>query len=212
VVDQCRLPSGPWDVCCTSKNEAAVSLDDKTIQLVSLLNPMKIVRQLKMNHACFGIGFKDDKLIITDNGKSLFIHNISGDLLHTVSKTDAGNKLFDQSRMLTLSDCGERIYVASDSNGIVSLNMQGKHISLYKDRNVSCIYDVCSDHRGNIFQCDNTSGNIKQISEENMSEIGTVVGPSHGLSKPLSICFNHQQSTLMVTSLNCDEIKLFNLK
>ncbi|XP_060579378.1 uncharacterized protein LOC132736292 isoform X2 [Ruditapes philippinarum] len=212
VVDQCCLPSCPWDVCCTSKNEAAVSLDNKTIQFVSLFNPMKIVRQLKMNHDCFGIAFKDDKLFITDNGKSLFIHNTSGDLLQTVSKDNSGNELFDQSRLLTFSDRGDRVYVASFSNSLVSLNMQGKHIDTYKDKELSCIGGVCSDHRGNIFLCDYSSGNIKQISQENMSEIGTVVGSSHGLSNPLSICFNHQQSTLIVTLHNCDEIKLFDLK
>ncbi|XP_060583855.1 uncharacterized protein LOC132740018 [Ruditapes philippinarum] len=210
VVDQCCLPDKPHDVCCTSKAEAAVSLDNKTIQFVSLFNPMIKVRQLKMNHRCFGIASKDDKLIITDN-KSFFIHKTSGDLLQTVSKDNSGNELFHQSRLMTkLSNHGDKVYVASGQNDIVLLNIQGKHIDTYKFSEQSGIIGVCSDYRGNIFLCDITSGNIKQISQENMSEIGTVVKPSHGLTYPFSICFNHQQSTLIVTM--SDEIKLFDLK
>jgi hypothetical protein len=165
---------------------------------------MKIERQLKMNHACFGIAFKNDKLFITDNEKSLLIHNTSCDLLNTVSnfKDNSGNELFHQSKLLTFSDRGDRVYVASGRNDLVSPNMQGKHLDTYKDKKLCCSYDVCSDRRDNIFLSDYKTGNIEQISQENMSEIGTVVGPSNGLSNPLSICFNHQQSTLIVTLLN----------
>ncbi|XP_053396147.1 uncharacterized protein LOC128556159 [Mercenaria mercenaria] len=104
VEDYCDLPSNPCGVCCIDNQEAVVTLNNNTIQFVNLRNPMKLTHDIKLDNYCFGIAYKDSKLLITNNSTSLYIYDMAGTLLQTISRDNSGNDLFSKCRQIAFSD------------------------------------------------------------------------------------------------------------
>ncbi|XP_053392506.1 uncharacterized protein LOC123545717 isoform X1 [Mercenaria mercenaria] len=98
IIDHLDLEDRPIDVCLTRKQEAAVSLNNKTIQFVSLGNKMATTRKLKMDHHCYGLAFNDGKVFISNEFKTVYIHDISGAMLHKITNDKFGKPVFTYSR------------------------------------------------------------------------------------------------------------------
>ncbi|XP_053396144.1 uncharacterized protein LOC128556158 [Mercenaria mercenaria] len=211
VEDYCGLPCSPVGVCCIGNQEAVVTLDNSTIQFVSLGNQMKLTHNIKLDHSCFGIAYRDNKLLITDNGTSLYIHNIAGTLLQTISKDSSGNYLFTMCRQIAFSDSGNKIYVGDKQNNVVTLNRHGEHCSNFIDSDLVNGRGVCTDRKGNVFVCALESKNVMQI-RQNGQKVGIVVKPSDGLIRPWSITFSPEMKTLFVTEFKNDTVKVFELQ
>ncbi|XP_053396826.1 uncharacterized protein LOC128556285 [Mercenaria mercenaria] len=209
VTDYCCVPSGPIGVCCTSKIEAAACLDNRTIQFITLRKNMQIIRQIKVNHDCFGIACKDDKLYITDNSYSLYIYDTTGNVLQTVTQDNAGQWLFANSRTVAFSDTDDKLFVASWNIGVVIIDRQGYHCQTFTDSELQWASGVCTDRRGNLFVSGYCSNNVIQIGRDG-KKIGVVVNSSNGLENPESICFDTRQCKLLITQRN-DTVKVICL-
>ncbi|XP_053390772.1 uncharacterized protein LOC128553624 [Mercenaria mercenaria] len=211
VTDYCCVPAGPYGVCCTSKIEAAVCLNNKTIQFVSLGNQMTITRQMKMNHHCFDITYKDDKLYITDDADSLYIHDMAGNVLQTVTGNNIRKNMFANSRFIAFSDVDEKMFVASWHKGLVIIDGKGNHCQTITDSELNVASGVCTDRRGNLFVSGFSSNNVIQIGRDG-KKLGVVVKSSDGLTSPLSLCFDMRQSKLVITQYNSDVVKIIHLQ
>ncbi|XP_053390784.1 uncharacterized protein LOC128553634 [Mercenaria mercenaria] len=211
VTDYCSVPAGPYGVWCTSKNEAAVCFHNTIIQFVSIGKQMTTTRQIKLNHCCHGIAYKDDKLYITDNGGSLYIHDMTGNILQTVTQDNAGQNLFSNSRTVAFSDVDDKVFVASWDKGLVIINGQGKHCQTFTDSELKAASGVCTDHRGNVLITGYSSNNVIQIGRDG-KKMGVVTNSSHGLKRPLSLCFDTQHSKLTITLENSDVVKIILLQ
>ncbi|XP_053390788.1 uncharacterized protein LOC128553638 [Mercenaria mercenaria] len=211
VTDYCWVPAGPFGVCCTSKSEAAVCLDNNTIQFVSLGKQMTPTRQMKLNHYCFGIGYKDAKLYITDNGQSLDIHDIAGNILQPVTRGNAGKNLFSNSRTVAFSDVDDKLFVASWRKGLVIMDGQGKHCQTFTDSELNTVSSVCTDRRGNLFVSGCDSNNVIQLGRDG-KKMGVIVKSSDGLKCPLSLCFDTRQCKLAITQESSDVVKIILLQ
>ncbi|XP_045163267.2 uncharacterized protein LOC123527703 [Mercenaria mercenaria] len=211
VVDQCDLSSGPNGVCSINKQEVAVSLYNKSIQFVSLDNQMYCTRQIKLDHAAFGVAYKEKILYITDNfnSHSLFIHDMTGNLLQTVS-SDGYRNIFKNCWHLAFSDDGDTLFVTT-YDGIVTLNAKGQ-VKSYYDAKLNNVIGVCTDKRGNIFASAYGSSKIKQVEQGGMKELGVIAQGSDGVNKPYSVCFDPCQNLLVVTQYDTDNIVLFELQ
>ncbi|XP_045173789.2 uncharacterized protein LOC123535264 [Mercenaria mercenaria] len=212
VVDQCNLPSNPSSVCCAKPHEAVVSYNNKTIQFISLNNPISPMNQIKLGHSCFGLCYYSNRLYMTDGLKSLYIHDMAGTLLQTVSKDDSGTDLFENSQMIALSDTGDKIFVTDCKKGVVTVDTQGKHIETFSDTDVTNASAVCTDYKGNLFVGAKGSGNVVQLSQNGMKNVGVVVKKSDGMRKSLSICFDPRRCTLIVTQCYNNKAKFFDLQ
>ncbi|XP_045158390.2 uncharacterized protein LOC123524337 isoform X1 [Mercenaria mercenaria] len=123
VVDYCELPHHPRDVCGIDKQEAVVTLGNNSIQFVSLGNKLALTRDMKLNHRCFCIAYRNNKLYISNNNKSVYVHDMTGTLLQTISKDSSGKDLFTYSRHIAFSDCGDKIFVANGEQGVVTVDV-----------------------------------------------------------------------------------------
>ncbi|XP_053390786.1 uncharacterized protein LOC128553636 [Mercenaria mercenaria] len=211
VTDYCCFPARPHGVCCTSKSEAAVCLNNSTIQFVSLGKQMATTRQMKLNHICFGIAYKDAKLYITDNGQSLYIYDIAGNILQTVTQDNAGQNLFSNSRTVAFSDVDDKEFVASWGKGLVIIDGQGKHCQTFTDSELDAASSVCTDRRGNLFVSGCSSNNVMQIGRDG-KKMGVIVTSSDGLKCPLSLCFDTRQCKLVITQESSDVVKIILLQ
>ncbi|XP_053390775.1 uncharacterized protein LOC128553627 [Mercenaria mercenaria] len=208
VLDHCKLPDHPLSVCCVSKHEAAVTLNKNTVQFVSLADQMTPTRQIKLTHDCFGIAYKGDKLYITDNINSLYIHDMTGNLLKKVLQNIPG------SRHIAFSDTGNETFVICLGIGLITIDVNAKHTNTYTASDISDSTGICSDGSGNLFVCGFNSSNVVQIGQD-LNKIGEIVKRSNGLKNPQSLCYDHRTSTLIVTQShqsNSDIVKLFDLQ
>lgn len=211
IVDQCVLSTNPYSVCCTSEQEAVVSLANNTIQFVSLANPMTQTRRMKLSHDCFGIVHKNGRLYITDNQTSVYIHDMAGKLLQTVPHNSSGNNLFGNCRHIAFNETGDKMFVAEWLKGLITLNEQGRHINTFNDSKLVYASGVCTDRRGNVFVSGRGSNNVLQIGQDRKN-LGVVVHHADGIESPESICFHPQQCALIVIQWNSDTVKIFDLQ
>ncbi|XP_045196544.2 uncharacterized protein LOC123551572 [Mercenaria mercenaria] len=213
MVDYYDLPAKPYDVCFISKQTAAVALSDNSIQFISLGNQMSPIRQLKLGHRCFGIAYKDDRLYVTEAGSSLYVHDMSGNLLQTISQNQADGYPFKQNQDIAFSDNGDKMFVADWHNGVVTLDAKGCHIETFGAATVlSNAHDVCSDRRGNLFVSGYGSHSVVQFSQDGKKSLGEVVKPSEGLFQPYCVCFYPCRNRLIVTLFPSDIVKIFDLQ
>ncbi|XP_053401720.1 uncharacterized protein LOC123540149 isoform X2 [Mercenaria mercenaria] len=208
ITDHLDLEADPRAVCLTSKQEAAVSLHNKTIQFVSLGYKMTTTRKLKMDHYCFGLAFNDGKLFISDQNQTVYIHDVSGTMLHKITTDKSGNPIFTFTRHISVSTNRDRVYVADNNKGLITLDIQGNYLSTFTDPDLVYPHGVCTDMRGNILVCGFESSNIVQISEDSKTKLGIIKTDQY----PLSVCFDPHQNKLVVTHLNSNTVKVYELK
>ncbi|KAL4224342.1 hypothetical protein ACF0H5_017797 [Mactra antiquata] len=211
MVDNCKLFGSPYGVCCTSTDEAVVAcVAVNMIQFVSIDKKMTPTRQIFMSHCCYGIATKDDKLYITDSGSSLYMYDMTGNLLKTISQDNTGNKLFSTSRHITFNKSGN-MYVSDWNNGIVCFDDAGNYLSTCNDNDLKNTDDVCVDGRGNIFVVGCNSHNVVQF-DENGKKIGVVIKQQDGLKYPHSVCFHPKLNRLFVSMNYSDVLKMYELE
>ncbi|KAL4224338.1 hypothetical protein ACF0H5_017793 [Mactra antiquata] len=211
MVDNCKLDGSPYGVCCTSTDEAVVACGAvNMIQFVSIDKKMTPTRHIKMYHFCYGIATKDDKLYITDSGSSLYMYDMTGNLLKTISQDNTGNNLFSKSRHITFNESGN-MNVSDWNNGIVCFDDAGNYLSTFKDNDLINTDVVCVDGRGNIFVAGCNSHNVVQFNE-NGKKIGVVVKQQDGLQSPRSVCFHQKLNRLFVSMSKSDVLKMYELE
>ncbi|KAL4221370.1 hypothetical protein ACF0H5_019629 [Mactra antiquata] len=211
VVDNCRLDSAPCGVCCINDSEAAIACRDYKIQLVSYGNKMTLTRQIKTSHLCYGITTRNDKVYVTDNGSSLYIYDMTGNLLQTISQDNAGIELSPCSRHVTFSENGDKMYICDLNKGVVCLDGKGNYQSTFSDGVLKIADGVCLDGRGNIFVVDYNSHNVVQFNEDGKM-IGVIIKQQDGLQQyPRSACFHQELDRLFVTMSNSNVVKIFEL-
>lgn len=73
IQDHCDMPEGPLAVTCTDFREAAISLLNNKVQLVTLGDKMTLSRQLKFDHVCYGLAYSEGQLFISNNDQHVFV-------------------------------------------------------------------------------------------------------------------------------------------
>ncbi|XP_045156496.2 uncharacterized protein LOC123522989 [Mercenaria mercenaria] len=207
MVDQLDLEEAPIAVCLTSKQEAAVSLRNATIQFVSLGDKVATTRKLKMDHFCYGLAFNDGKFFISDESKTVYIHDINGTMLHKITTDKSGNPIFSNSRHINVNTNRDCVYVADNSQGVISLDIQGNYLSTFTNPDLAQPQGVCTDEKGNILVCGYVSSNIVQISEDSKTKF--IIKAEQ---RPSSVCFDPHQNKLAVTLEYSNTIKVYELE
>ncbi|KAL4219383.1 hypothetical protein ACF0H5_021963 [Mactra antiquata] len=210
VVDHISLGCFMYGVCCIDKKEVAVGCGKTNkIQFVSIENKMKPTRKIDTGHGCFGIVLKDDNLYVTDLDISLYVYDMNGTLLRTITNDIDGNKLFSRSAHITINNDGNKMFVGDMGKGLVCLDGKGNHLSTINDNDLIGAACVCTDGRGNIFVTGYWSNNVMQYNEDG-KKIGVLVSKKDRLRCPTCIAFQPGDNKLIVTIGNSDVMKMFD--
>ncbi|XP_053401727.1 uncharacterized protein LOC128557719 [Mercenaria mercenaria] len=208
IINDLDLEAEPTAVCLTSEQEAAVSLNNKTIQFVSLGDKMATTRKLKMGHNCYGLAFYDGKFFISNEDETVYIHDINGTMLHKVTADQSGNPIFSDIKHVSVGTNRDRVYVTDNDTGVITLDIQGNYLSTFTDPDLVYPQGVCTDKRGNILVSGYGSSNIVQISEDSKTKIGILKTEIY----PLSVCFDPYQNRLVVTHNESNTIEVYELE
>ncbi|XP_053397528.1 uncharacterized protein LOC123552035 isoform X1 [Mercenaria mercenaria] len=208
----CNFDNKPFGVCCTNRQEAVVTFytNANFIQFVSIDNQLSPSRKVQMNHNCLGIAYKEDKLYITDDSKTIYIHDMAGNELQAISQDSSGNGLFSGPRQIAFNDVKQGVFVPDWEKGVIILDGHYQPVAIFTDSGLSNASGVCTDRRGNIFVCGRSSDNIIQIGYD-CKKRGVVVDKSGGIQTPQSACFDPIQCRLIVTQPK-DTVKIYDLK
>ncbi|KAL4221085.1 hypothetical protein ACF0H5_019347 [Mactra antiquata] len=209
VIDVCKLDIKPRAVCCISADDAVVACGSM-IQFVSYGNKMKPTRRIATPHLCYGIATKNDQLYVTNNGSSLYIYDISGTFLRSISQDTGDKEIFSNSKHVTFTKNGDKMYVSDWNKGVVCFDGEDNYQSTFNDSDLSGVDGVCVDGRGNIFVVLYWAHNVVQFNE-NGTKIGDVIQQQNGIRDPRSICFDKSLNRLYVTMNDSDIVKMYEL-
>ncbi|KAL4223977.1 hypothetical protein ACF0H5_017436 [Mactra antiquata] len=212
VVDSCKLDSSPRAVCIISDEEAAVAcFHPGRIQFVSIHHKMIPTRLIELSHGCYGIASKHDKLYVTDIFSSLYVYNMAGTLLKTITCNNAGTRLFSDNSHITFNENGDKLFVCDEHKGLVCFDGAGNYLSTSSDSDLKGARDVCVDGHGNVFVIEYSSNNVVQFNEDG-KKIGVIVEEQDGLIRPVSVCFHQKLNRLFVTMQKSNVVKMYELE
>jgi uncharacterized protein YxjI len=203
----------PYCLCSTSKDEVVVTFFKHSNFILFILFTAKPShsRKVNINHNCFGISYGGDKLYITDKSQTLYIHDMTGNELQKISTDSLGIALFSKIRDISFSDSMQCAVAVDESKGVIIFNDQYQHIARYCDPELQGAAAVCTDDEGNIFVCGYYSHNVLQLGYDG-KKIVDVVGKSHGIPSPVSLCFDSSRQRLVVSPQNGrDIVKIIQL-
>ncbi|XP_060580308.1 uncharacterized protein LOC132737087 isoform X1 [Ruditapes philippinarum] len=206
----CQLPRCPWQICKID-NEIAVSSHGMNIDIVTTKGPLKVAREIKTDHRCLGLMYRNGKIYVTDSFKTIFVYNKTGKILSQFSKDQSGNNLFGSVFSLTVSQDGERIYVADITYGLVVLSKEGKLHGKYNTFNLKYATAICETDSRDILVCGDTSNNNVQFSPngEVIGEILTSDGQAGGCR---AVCYDRNHTRLIVGRYRRDYIEIYDMK
>lgn len=206
IQDYIAFDASPCAVCMISRTEAAVTLNNRTVQFVSLDTKMMATHTLTMTHYCYGIAHVDGKLFISDTENTVYIYDMNGQELQTITIDPSGNDIFQYNGHVTVSTDRGQVFVADYNKGVVILDIQGNYLSTLTDPILSGTWGVSTDG-WNLFACGIFSNNIVQIGQDY-----NFLGEISAVDCPYSVCFDPYNTRLVVITAQTDTITVIELE
>ncbi|KAL4229611.1 hypothetical protein ACF0H5_009998 [Mactra antiquata] len=206
LIDYCEVPR-PCGVCRVGEREVAVACGVSGVQFVSIHNKLSLLHSIQMNHYCYGIAYSNDKLYITDCSKSLYMYDMSGNILKTVTSDNSGQPLFERSNHITFNDKKDRLFVGDEVKGLVCFNAECDYIETVTDSDVRPD-GVCIDGYGNVIVANYGLQTIVQCSRDGQ-KCGIIVNNTRG--NPRSVSIHHGLRKMFVGYYGTDTVEVYNL-
>ncbi|XP_060580312.1 uncharacterized protein LOC132737089 isoform X2 [Ruditapes philippinarum] len=209
IIDVCQLPRYPWQICEVD-NEVAVSSGGMNIDIVTTEGSLKVTRQIKTDHKCYGLGYKNGKMYVTDSNRTIFVYSKTWTMLILFSKDRSGDNLFASIFSLTVSQDGQRVYIADSRNGLVVLSKEGKLHGKYNPTNLRYVREICETDSGDILVCGEPSNNIVQFSP-NGEVVGEILTSDGQEGSCWAVCYDRNHTRLIVGRRSRDYIEVYNI-
>ncbi|XP_053383574.1 uncharacterized protein LOC128549887 [Mercenaria mercenaria] len=204
-----KVSAFPKSVCKISSVEAAVSLNNQTVQFVSTKNQLLPTRLLKVDCDCRGIDVIDDQLVISEEGRKVYIYTMNGERVKVIETDGSGNSIFSYNREISVSDDGKMIYVADKNRGLVTLDRDGGVLWKFCGQELKSAWGVCTDGNCNVFLSGEYSKTVVQLGPDGKL-LGEVVSKAHGLNYPRVVSFDRKNFKLIVADEN--ELIVFHVE
>lgn len=204
-IANCQLAAPPLDVCNVGDGKVVVSLE-ACMQFVAVEN-LKLETNVRHKHKCQHLACHRNILYYTDEG-TVCKCNIDCSDEHVLYKHEEDNVTICK---LVVSNDGEKIYLATATKGIVTINSQGICLSVLKTDEMKNCRDICIVGDNNVLVCDVISDAVFLVGNDGKQVLDTVVRADHGLRRPRSMCFDKTDCTLIIGSLGSDFISVFRI-
>lgn len=210
VTDHCLMEEGPTGVCYINDNEVVVA-QGRSLVFVALLPRLTPTRTLTLDHCCWYVAHSDNELFVTDSNKSMYVYDISGDLLRTVTTDDYGQNIFSRTHHVAVSDDGEKVFIADFDKGLITVDRHGRVLSTLTHSDVRGTQGVCPDGSGGLFLCGYLSHNVVHVGRGG-NVLSEVVSESDGLTCPLSVTYDTMNNRLYVSQHHNNNLLMFELQ
>lgn len=228
VTDICDLPGIPWTVCCSGREEVAVSLHLlQKIQFISLSgNKMIPIDSFRVKQKCRGVACAGNKVYVSCGGGGLLegqgqiqVYARAGNLLEIFEMDSDGNNLFSCPQHISVTSDMLRLYVGDKNFGLITIDLQNKMpIALYdgiQTKSTSAeAKGICLIDNSNILQCDFVRNEVVLYHSTNSPEQSykILLDKKDNINNPQSLSYNKNKSALIVTSRNSNLIQVFKIQ
>ena len=203
-----ELQGKPIGVTVTDKTEAAVSMLNKQISIIDIVDSghLSLKRTIKMKQYVWAITAYNKNLIVTCNEsdtypRSVQMIDMTGKMLWILQNVPNGEELFLCARFLTTcpGDDGDTVIVTDWWKKVITvIDARSGNIMKVCDAKGKDPRGVSADENGNIYMCYRT-GQITRWSRGMQKE--TVLAVDGGsLPSPLVMLYNSRRSELAITS------------
>ena len=200
VLDQCKIPPHPRDICCLDDGTVFVTVCDqerwREIQKLQIkARKIEPKNTIKLDHDCYGLARYNDQLFVSSH-TALYVYTMDGELV---------KKLYeDTTEMFTIwriavADDGERIYVADYSNDrLITLNKEGEQIASLSDNDLEGPSGICVAGNGSVLICGEHSNAVLQVDKEGKQKLVTLVNMNTTAKRAEVLWFDRDKRQLIV--------------
>lgn len=217
IIDELLLPSYPFQICHTTGEELAVTVNlkqgrnwvRKEIHFITAVeSKLSHTRTFHLGHCCRSIAYHNGQLFV-GSGEALYVYNLFGQLIRKLYEDiPLGLTVYN----ISLSHDGDRIYVINyGKNILVTLDSSGKRLYSLDDPKWKGSMNVCVAENDSVFVCDIESNTIVQIDKEGRKKMKTLATEDDGILKPRSLCYCKAQR-LLIGQWDNDNILELQLK
>ncbi|KAK3593040.1 hypothetical protein CHS0354_005408 [Potamilus streckersoni] len=191
-------------ICRVDEGTVAVTVG-RYIRLVSATNILVLQRIIFVGDDCYGIASYQKNIFVHITGGLFLTFDTSGIV---INKIMSGNAL-DWHNTHCASPDGKRIYCTTN-NRMVTMDMKGNRINMFESKDMKLPSGITVDKQGIIYCCGMVSNTVIQISPEGR-QLGVLLSRNDTLQKPVGICLNDKNDTILVFEEYSDYVKVFKL-
>ncbi|XP_053379857.1 uncharacterized protein LOC123527629 [Mercenaria mercenaria] len=212
------LPGKPCAVCPTGHFEVGVSLHvKKTIQFVSITNPMTTTTSFKVGESCRGLAYYNDMLYLSCGGMVKYhdgpgqirICDRSGKIIRRIER----EVLIPKRMSINFDKSPVDIFVADEKNGVLMLDTSEPCVdarNIFKHKGMVSPIGLCYIGGGQVIVCGYDSNNVILISDSG-TLIKELLTKGRGIAMPKTVCLDQTGSKLLVGMSDTDQIKIVHL-
>ncbi|XP_052817391.1 uncharacterized protein LOC128243581 [Mya arenaria] len=213
VTSRLELPVQPWDVCALPDDQAAVTLQKKSIiQFLSTKGgQLSLGREIKVSPDCRGIAYNSNRLYVSySSNPSIEVMALDGHILSTFKTVDE-RQIFQCPIYLTVSASTPPTLYVSDSTAhtVLQLSLDGKVLREYSYKKLEYPKSVVAVGPGQLLVCGNRCQSVILLTERD-GKMAEILGRKDGLTKPYSVLFCPDKRAIVVGMFNGDSLKVFN--
>ena len=211
VRDLIPVKGQPDDLCRIGHSEIALCLGNaETIQFVSIGITMEPSHSFECGKGANGISYNDSSgEVLVCYSNRVCLYSKAGIVLKTFDKDENEKQMFSSCRKIALSAMKELIFITDKVNGLIVLNKDGKKVWTFTDPDLKEARGICVLPGDLLFVSGASSNNILQIDNDGKKE-GILVEPTNGLTKPLAMAFDEENSRIIV-GCGSNEISVYSI-
>ena len=205
IKNDITLAGNPSALCYVGNEEVAVGLrNEGKVQFVSCGDTISIGFSFTTSQRCAGLYFdsKWDELYVSCDSwafssSKVCVYTKSGVLIRSYENDEAGKKLFNYPKNITMEPISDTIYIADERNGVIALDRNGKLKWKFQDPKLKDLAGICMLPGNQLLVTGCSSKNLVQIGD-NGTEVCELVGASEELTSPYTVICDRRKSKIIV--------------
>ncbi|WAR03983.1 hypothetical protein MAR_010541 [Mya arenaria] len=210
IVHSYELSSCPCGVCCVSEREAAVCLEVRAIQYVSVHDQrLTLLKRFSVDHDCLRLTYHGGKLFVT-SGTALYTYTLNGKLEKKLYQ-GKNNALYFTVNYVAVSEDGRRIFVTNANDGVlVTLDGTGTILAILQDPTLHDPRGLCVGPGGTVLVCGLDSDTLLHV-DRGGRKLAVLATQRDGLLSPVAVCWRQERSEILVGCGNNDFLIIIRL-
>jgi len=211
VVSEVQLQDGPYRICLTDMNTAAVQLKGRRIQMIKLKdNTLTKARELTVSEDVYGLTSSRNSLVVSYRSQPwLAVISLDGKVRHQFDKSGKSQHFKDPAFMCTspggsvfISDCG--------TYTITKVDAQLNIIQTFTSPLLQTPYGITAVTEDQILVC-SYSNNSLVLLQPSTNTMSTLLGKDDGIDDPWSLTYCPDQKKVYVGPLYTATIKVYQV-
>jgi len=198
VLSEIVLKAKPRFICMVDSQQAATTLDNKTIQFIKI-NQNTLIDDgvVNVNVNVLGIAAHNNNIVVSYDPPGVQIISKNGAVIHKLDNTITGREVFLKPRWITTTSDGS-IYVTDwGTNKITRLDSSLTILHTFAWPMLVGPHGLLAMNGDQLIVCNYRKDNIVLI-EPSSSSMTVILEKQHGIEGPCSICFCKEQKKLYV--------------